>query len=89
MPVDFIGIDPSKKYGRKLERYCSMVREVRDLGRELAGVLLHFVEHPDYAAIEPAFGVPVSTGQFVYNLFVGAQARVDHADVTALVDRVG
>lgn len=89
MPIDFIAIDTAKKYGRKAERYVELLREVRDLGEHVVGVLNRSAADPDYTAVATRFGVSLADAQPLYNLLVAAHARVDHAAVVALIDRVG
>ena len=92
MAIDFITIDKTgagTKYGTKLERFNNMIREIRDLGEEISGVMGHNAADPDYSGIATKFGITALSAQAVYNLFVAAYARINHADVTSLVDRVG
>ncbi len=89
MPIDWITLEPTKKYGRRLERFVQLLREVRDLGEEIKGVFDHNAADPDYSGINAVTGCGPSNSQAVYNLLAGAYARVNHADVTSMIDRVG
>lgn len=59
--------------------------------RKVKGKFDHHVADPDYSGLEgsSAYGVPTSQGQTVYNIVAGALARVDHADVLTLINRLG
>ena len=92
MANDYIKLTTSgNERAIKASRLIKMLREIQDLANEVKDKLDHSCADPDYTGIEGAsgFGVPSGQGQALYNLVASARARINHADIDALIDRVG
>ena len=92
MAIDYIRVTIADNFrATRLARSVRILRECLDQLEEVKNTLDHVVADPVYTGVEGGggFGVPTGKGQEVYNLVAGAYARLNHADVTNFINRVG
>src|SRR5262245_2382839 len=93
MPTDFIQVDSNAKYAGDLLRYKELFRSVVDLAEKLVDMMNHNTDGVDYSSLEGLYGVPLGSGDEVYNLVLGSRAALlgtaQSSDGMTLIGRVG
>ena len=91
MAIDYIPITTTgNPRAQRLLRAVKLCREAIDKLEEVKDTMEHHINAPSYASIEGStgYGIPAGEGETLYNLVAGAYARINHIDITGLIDRV-
>ena len=96
MAIDYIKVDSSNAATATqavfLKDYARQLRVAYDLGKKVRATMTHMHDGVDFTGIETLFGLPVGTGQAVFDLVNGSigsmegQFQVD--DAVELTERI-
>lgn len=95
MAIDFIKVTPANTtpMASQLLTFVSQLRAAYNTGSQIKAIMGHLNDGSNFAQIEAQFGLPVGSGQTVFDLVNGAVGSMEGSfqtsDAKTITERVG